>query len=265
MDIATIIGLIGAFATVGFAIAQGGDGGLILFVDPPSILIVLVGSIFVALIKFGIRDFISAVVVAWRAFKSQSENMSDLINLSVELANLARREGVLALEERLESTENKIENRFLRQGIQFLVDNVDPRVIRQTLQKDLMQTLERHELGQKIFKSLGDVAPAMGMIGTLIGLVKMLAAMDDPKSIGPAMAIALLTTLYGAMLANMFALPIADKLTLRSEQERRTKLLLLDTIVAIQLEQHPRILEESLKPYLAPKERDQNPEEVQTS
>ena len=116
-------------------------------------------------------------------------------------------------------------------------------------------TVDRHDIGRKIFKSIGDAAPAMGMIGTLVGLVQMLAAMEDPKAIGPAMAVALLTTLYGAMLANMFALPIADKLSMRSKQEQMTKMLLIDSIIAIQEETHPRILEETLKPYLNAKKR----------
>ena len=122
--------------------------------------------------------------------------------------------------------------------------------------------MERHDVGIKFFKAVGDVGPAMGMIGTLVGLVQMLSNMEDPKSIGPAMAVALLTTLYGAMLANMFALPIADKLGLRNSQERITKMLCIDAVLAIQQEERPRLLEESLKPYLARSKRDGDKEQA---
>lgn len=242
-DLATLIGLLGAFGVVGFAISQG-DGGIALFVNPPSMLIVLGGSIFVALMKFGLGQFLGAIKVAFQAFFFKSADTNQLIELSVRLSNKARREGVLALED------ETIPNPFLKKGIEYLVDNVDGKVIKSTLTKEMFQAVDRHEVGIKIFKAIGDVGPAMGMIGTLVGLVQMLANMEDPKTIGPAMAVALLTTLYGAMLANMFALPIADKLTLRNNEERVTKMLLIDAVISIQTEQHPRILEEALKPYL---------------
>lgn len=242
-DLATLIGLLGAFGIVGFAISQG-EGGIALFINAPSMLIVIGGSTFVALMKFGLGQFLGAIKVAFQAFFFKSDDTNQLIELSINLANKARREGILALEE------ENVNNPFLKKGIEYLVDNVDGQVIKATLTKEMFQAMDRHDGGIKIFRAIGDVGPAMGMIGTLVGLVQMLAAMEDPKTIGPAMAIALLTTLYGAMLANMFALPIADKLTLRNNEERITKMLLIDTIISIQTEQHPRILEESLKPYL---------------
>ena len=131
----------------------------------------------------------------------------------------------------------------------------DAEVVRNLLRKDLHQTLQRHEGGAKIFTAMGDVGPAMGMIGTLVGLVVMLGNMDDPKSIGPAMAIALLTTLYGAMFANMFALPIADKLSLRREEEGRVKSMIIDALMAIQSGQNPRVIDSMLKMYLPESKR----------
>jgi chemotaxis protein MotA len=139
--------------------------------------------------------------------------------------------------------------------LQFVMDGIDQNILRMTLMKELGQTIERHEVGQRIFKSIGEVAPAMGMIGTLIGLVQMMSSLSDPTQIGPAMALTLLTTLYGAVIANVVALPLADKLLLRSQQERTAKLLLCDGIIAIQSGMHPRLIEDFLKTYLSETER----------
>lgn len=156
--------------------------------------------------------------------------------------------------------QQEIDNQFLFKGIQLCVDGHPPELVRRMLSKDISLTIQRHERGQKIFKALGAVAPAMGMIGTLIGLVQMLANMDDPKSIGPAMAVALLTTLYGAIIANAFALPIADKLLLRSEEEKNNRTLILETISGIQEGMNPRVLEEMLKTFLPESERESEEE-----
>lgn len=141
-------------------------------------------------------------------------------------------------------------NNFLKRGIGLLIDGHDADVVRSLLSKDKAQTLERHKTGARVWEALGDVAPAMGMIGTLIGLVAMLSNMDDPKSIGPAMAVALLTTLYGAMLANMVAIPFADKLKLRMTEENLIKSMSIDAVMAIQAGQNPRVIEMMLRNYL---------------
>jgi chemotaxis protein MotA len=185
-----------------------------------------------------------------KAFMYKPEDPQSLIREGVELANIARKEGVLGLEGR------EISNPFLERGIQLCVDGHEPEFVRQMLNKDVNLTIERHERGQAIFRAIGDVAPAMGMIGTLIGLVQMLSNMDDPKAIGPAMAVALLTTLYGAVIANALAIPIADKLALRSNEERLNKALILEAINAIQEGINPRVMEELLKTYLPVGERD---------
>ncbi len=140
--------------------------------------------------------------------------------------------------------------------MQLLVDGHDVEMVRTLLSKELRQTIERHEWGAKIFKALGDVGPAMGMIGTLVGLVAMLGNMDDPKKIGPAMGVALLTTLYGAVLANMIALPIADKLALRRVEEGRVKSMIIDALLAIQAGQNPRVVRSMLMTYLPDSKRD---------
>jgi len=248
VDLATLLGLLIAFGFIIGAIATGGS--MILFVNIPSILIVLGGSIAVVLMQFTVGQFFGAFRVAMKAFFHKSENPNELIQQAVSLANIARKEGMMALESQ------EIENPFLNKGIQLCVDGHPPDLVRNMLSKDINLTIQRHEIGQKIFKAFGDIAPAMGMIGTIIGLVQMLANMDDPKSIGPAMAVALLTTLYGAVIANAFALPIADKLALRSDEEKMSRTLILETISGIQEGMNPRVLEELLKTFLPEGQRE---------
>ncbi|WP_455233915.1 flagellar motor protein PomA [Thiogranum longum] len=249
MDLATLVGLLGAFGIIIAAIVVGGSA--IIFLNVPSLLIVGGGTIFAVLMKFPLGHFLKAFSVAMKAFFNKPEDPVKLIEEGVELANIARKEGVLGLEGQ------DIENEFLKRGIQLCVDGHEPDFVRSMLGKDINMTIERHERGQAIFKAIGDVAPAMGMIGTLIGLVQMLSAMDDPKAIGPAMAVALLTTLYGAIIANAFALPIADKLAHRSQEERLNKALILETIGSIQEGLNPRVMEELLKTYLPASKRDE--------
>lgn len=249
MDLATLVGLLGAFGIIFTAMVLGGS--VLLFVNLPSLLIVLVGTLFAVLVKFPMKHFLGAMKIAMKAFFNRADNPAQLIEEGVQLANVARKEGVLGLEGQ------DIQNEFLKRGIQLCVDGHEPDFVRTMLSKDINLTIERHERGQAIFKAIGDTAPAMGMIGTLIGLVQMLSAMDDPKAIGPAMAVALLTTLYGAILATAFALPIADKLALRSKDERLNKALILETISSIQEGLNPRVMEELLKTYLPESKREQ--------
>ncbi|NOX08939.1 MAG: flagellar motor protein PomA [Gammaproteobacteria bacterium] len=247
MDLATLIGLVGAFGIIVGAIFVGGS--VLLFINPASVLIVVGGTILVTLIKFPLPHFLSAFKVAMNAFLHKPVDSAKLIEEGLMLANVARKEGILSLERQ------EVDNPFLSKGIQLCVDGHDSSLVRGLLNKDINLTIERHELGQAIFKAMGDVAPAMGMIGTLIGLVQMLSNMDDPKQIGPAMAVALLTTLYGAIIATVFALPVADKLAHRSGEERKNKAIVLDIINGIQDGVSPRVIEEMLKNYLPGKQR----------
>lgn len=247
MDLATLLGLIITFGFIVGAILAGGS--ILLFVNVPSLLIVIGGSVSVVLMQFTLGQFFGAFKVAMKAFFHKSVDAAELIEQAGVLANVARKEGMMALESQ------EIDNPFLNKGIQLCVDGHPPDLVRKMLSKDISLTIQRHELGQKIFKALGDIAPAMGMIGTLIGLVQMLANMDDPKSIGPAMAVALLTTLYGAIIANAFALPLADKLELRSQEEKTNRTLILETISGIQEGMNPRVLEELLKAFLPEAQR----------
>ena len=242
MDFATLLGLVSAIGIVVAAIVFGGSGGL--FVNVPSILIVVGGTFGAVMMKFSLRQFAGAFSVAMRAFISKLDKPGDLIEQTVEMANEARKGGLLALEGR------ETNNDFLKKGIQMMVDGYEPDVVKHTLMNELNVTVERHDVGRGIFKAIGDSAPAMGMIGTLIGLVQMLANMSDPSAIGPAMAVALLTTLYGALIANIFAIPIAEKLALRSNEERMIKSMIIDSLLGIQEGRNPRVIEAILRTYL---------------
>ena len=247
MDIATILGMTGAWALVIVTIFMGGSG--YMFVNVSGLMIVVAGSLLVVMMKFGIGQFFAAFKTAGKAFANKLEQPEELITEIVELADAARKGGLLSLEGK------QVGNEFLQGGIQLLVDGHDPEIVKTLLTKDMRQTVARHDWAQKVWKGIGDVGPAMGMIGTLIGLVGMLASMDDPQSIGPSMAVALLTTLYGAMLANMLALPICDKLNLRSAEEQKIKSLVIDALLGIQAGQNPRVIDTMLRTYLPVSQR----------
>jgi len=248
VDLATLIGLAGATLLIASAVILGVSPAV--FINPASLLIVVGGTMFVVLAKFSVSQFLGAFKAAARAFKFKLPETQASIEELVDIANVARKEGVLGLEGR------EISSPFLSQGIQMLVDGQDSKTIKELLNKERLMTLDHNRSGAKVFTAMADVAPAMGMIGTLIGLVQMLSNMEDPKSIGPAMAVALLTTLYGAMIATMIATPIADKLSLRMTEEARMQSLYIDALVAIQEGTNPRIIEQMLSSYLPPKERE---------
>jgi len=247
MDLATIIGLIGCWVIIIYAMVLGGDPAM--FINVPSLLIVVGGAIFAVLMKFELSQFLGAGKVAAKAFSFKLPKPDTMIDEIVELAGDARKNGLLALEGK------EVSYDFLGKGIQLLVDGHDPDVVKSLLGKDMRLAADRHNVGKQIFLQMGDVGPAMGMIGTLIGLVAMLANMDDPKSIGPAMAVALLTTLYGAMMANMLCIPIGDKVSLRADEEGRLQAMVLDALLAIQAGQNPRVIESILRTYLPESKR----------
>ena len=247
MDIATLVGLLGGFGIIIGAIATGGD--VMIFVDVPSTLIVVGGTFMVTLMQVSLADFLGSFAIGMKAFLYKVDDPKKLIEEAVALADIARKNGLLALEGQ------EISNEFMKKGIGLCVDGHDPAFVQKMLSTDIDLTIQRHEVGQRMFKNMAVMAPAMGMIGTLIGLVQMLANMSDPAAIGPAMAVALLTTLYGAIIANVFAQPMADKLGRASELERINKALILETISGIQEGMNPRVLEQMLTTYLPPKKR----------
>lgn len=242
MDLATVVGLLVAFGIIMASIFMGGS--VMTFVNIPSLLVVGGGTIGAVLMQFSLGQFLGAVGVAMKGFFNKSQDPQELIDITVDLADTARKGGLLALEEKDTGIP------FYQMGIQMMVDGHEPEVVRKMMVSEMNLTVERHDIGKKIFKSIGDMAPAMGMIGTLIGLVQMLSNMEDPKSIGPAMAVALLTTLYGAMIANIFALPLAEKLGLRSDEERMTKSMIIDGVTGIQEGRNPKVIASMLQTYL---------------
>ena len=247
MDLATLIGLFGAIGIILATIMMGGSAAV--FINTPSLLIVLGGTTLVVMMKFSLKQFLGAGVVAVKAFVHKAPDPLELIAKAVELAQTSRQGGLLSLENA------EVPNEFMKTGINMIVDGHEPDMVRSVLTKDLTLTVQRHMTGKNIFKAIADVGPAMGMIGTLIGLVQMLAKMDDPKQIGPAMAVALLTTLYGAILANVIAMPVADKLGLRSDEERRSKTLIIDALMGILEGQNPKVIESMLQNYLPKSKR----------
>ncbi|HIJ78889.1 MAG: MotA/TolQ/ExbB proton channel family protein [Desulfobulbaceae bacterium] len=247
MDIATIIGLVSGSVILMAAILLGGSAGL--FLNIPSILIVIGGTLATAFIRYSMADVINSVKVALNAFFSKLSVPGEIILEIVNLANIARKNGLIVLEQQ------PINDPFLKKAIMYCVDGHEAEFIEEVLKKEVNLTVERHEVGQGLFKGMGESAPAFGMIGTLVGLVQMLANMSDPASIGPAMAVALLTTLYGAVMANLFFIPLADKLALRSQEEERNRKLIVEGVLGILKGLNPRVMEEFLETFLPPKDR----------
>lgn len=247
MDIATIIGLVGSFGVLIGAILVGGSA--VLFLDIPSIMIVFGGTIATAFIRFSMADVINSIKVALNTFFVKQSVGTEVIAEIVNLANIARKNGLIALEQQ------PINDPFLKKAIMYCVDGHEAEFIEGVLKKEVTLTVERHELGQGVFRGMGDASPAFGMIGTLVGLVQMLANMSDASAIGPAMAVALLTTLYGAVLANVAFIPLADKLALRCSEEERNRKLIIEGVLGILKGLNPRIMEEFLETFLPPKDR----------
>ena len=258
MDIATVIGLLGGTALVVSAIFMGGSA--VMFLNVPGMLIVIGGTFAAAFIKFSMNDVINSFKVGIKAFTVQIDPPEDNIKKMVNFAKVARKEGLIALEkakENMKKAQKKkgAQDEFIGKALDYLATGYDQELIESMMNKEIRFTARRHTIGQNVFKGMGDSAPAFGMIGTLIGLVQMLANMSDPASIGPAMAVALLTTLYGALIANLVCLPLADKLALRSKEEQESRNIILDAVIGISSGMAPIALEESLKVYLKPKDR----------
>jgi len=246
MDIATLVGLLAGAGLVVWGMMSGGS--ISAFIDGPSIAIVLGGATGTALIAFPLKTVLGVAKVVKHAFFAKSQDPRKLIEDLVRFAEVARRDGILALE----NMTDQVDDPFLVRGIQMAVDGTDPEFIEQIMMAELESLQERHATGKAIFETIGKYAPAFGMIGTLIGLVKMLQNMDDPSQIGPGMATALLTTLYGALIANLIVLPIADKLAKRSAEETLLKLIVIRGVMSIQSGDNPRIVEQKLNTYLPP-------------
>lgn len=244
MDIATVLGVVSAFGVVALAIYSG--SGLSLFINPPALLIVVGGTFGATMINYPIRDVIRVIAVAKNTLLTKNISIDDLISRFMGFANKSRREGILALESDIKD----VEDVFLQKGVQLSIDGLEPQDIRDILETEIDFTKSRHQLGAEIFTTMGTFAPALGMIGTIVGLVQMLQSMEDPSTIGPAMAVALLTTFYGSVLANIVCLPLAGKLKTRSKEEALTREMTVQGIISISNGDNPRILEQKLKAFI---------------
>ena len=246
MDLSTIIGLVTTFGLIVIAMLLGGSVGA--FVDVPSLLIVVGGTIGALMINYPMNVVKASGGVAKNAFFAKLHSPKEVIERIVNYASQSRRDGVLALEGALETEPDQ----FLRKGLQLVVDGQDVDAITQILEVEIDHIKKRHEQGSDFWTTAGTFAPALGMIGTLIGLVQMLGTMDDPSKIGPSMAVALLTTFYGALISNVICNPISGKLSTRSSEEQLVKNLALQGILQIATGANPRIVEAQLHSYLSP-------------
>ena len=248
MDIATIIGWLMSIGAVGLLIWQQDQMTMFFGTSTAiiSIVFVLGGTLSGTMMRYSMGHFLSSLGVVARIFGGGSQNPKELIDEIVDMADVARKNGFLELEKR------KISNDFLADGIRQVIDGSKPEVLKQTMLSNMKGIVDRNSASEKVWRSMGDTSPAFGMIGTVIGLVAMMANMDDPKAIGPAMAAALLTTLWGSVLANVFFLPVADKLKFKSNDAKLSLLISIDGVMAIQGGQNPRVIAGVLAAYLDP-------------
>lgn len=249
MDLATLFGIVIGMVLLIVSIMMEGD--ILLFWSFSSILIVFGGTFASIMINFTMNQVLSVFPLLKVAFSKKSHDSIAMIEVLVDFAETSRREGLLALEEKALAADEP----FLQKGIQLVVDGTDAELVRNILEIELVFLEERHRLGQKIFEQMGALAPAYGMIGTLIGLIAMLGALDDPDQIGMGMAVALITTLYGSVASNLIFLPLAGKLSIKSDGEVLLKQVMIEGILSIQAGENPRIVEEKLKSFLSPAER----------
>ena len=244
MDIATLIGLIGGMGVIIGAIVMGGNVGG--FIDIPSVVVVVVGTFAVAFTMFPLNVVIGSLKVGMKTVFYKSPDPQNLIRQIVQLAELARKESLVALEK------VQLEHDFLKKGVLMVADGTEEQLVRSVLETEIQFMKRRHQLGQGVFKGMGMMAPAFGMIGTLIGLVAMLQNLSDPGAIGPAMAVALLTTFYGAVMANVIFLPLSRKLEARSEEDALFMEIMMEGVLSVQRGDHPSIVRDKLLAFLAP-------------
>ena len=232
------------------AISMG--GGIQLFINIPALMIVVGGTLGATMINYPVKDVLGVFKVVKKALFAKKISVTQLIKRFVDFAKKSRKEGILALEGDIKD----VSDEFLRKGVQLAIDGLEPQEIGEILETEIDFVRSRHQLGAEIFTSMGTYSPALGMIGTLIGLVQMLQTMDDASKIGPAMAVALLTTFYGSIMANIVCLPIAGKLRTRSKEEVLTKEMAIQGIASLSNGDNPRILEQKLQAFIPPNQRE---------
>jgi len=251
MDITTVIGTILGFGLVLFSMATG-PGGLAIFLNVPSLAIVFGGTTAVTLMNFPMDQVKQIIKVTLRTFLFKLPTPQEEIERIIEYSNLARKEGLLALEGRLK----EVDDPFFAKGVQLVIDGFPAETVRDIMDLEAEWQKARHADGKRMLDAVGSMAPAFGMIGTLVGLVQMLQNLSDPSKIGGGMATALLTTLYGAMAANMVCIPLAGKLEVRALEEALLRELMTEGVVAIQSGEGPQLIKEKLKSFIAPSVRE---------
>ncbi|HFE65157.1 motility protein A [candidate division KSB1 bacterium 4484_188] len=249
LDIATLLGLFGGILVILLAVMIG--GGLGAFINIPSMLVVIGGTVAAVLVQYPLEDVLGVIGVLRKTLLTKTSELPKLIETIVRFAEEARRDGLLTLEKHAK----EIDDDFIRDGIQLAIDGTEPELLREILSTEVDNLESRHGKGHGILEAFGTYAPAFGMIGTLIGLVIMLQNMKDPSSIGPSMAVALITTFYGAVMANLIFLPLAGKLKERTKEEVHVRELIMEGILSIQSGDNPRLVEQKLKTFLPPKDR----------
>ncbi len=258
-DIATLLGLFGGTLLILLSIMV--SGGLAAFINIPSLFVVVGGTIAAVLVQYPLNDVLGVIGVMRKTLLTKTAEPTRLIETIVQFAEEARREGLLALEKHI----REIDDDFIKDGLQLAIDGTEPELLREILDTEMGNLEDRHGKGHGILQAFGTFAPAFGMIGTLIGLVIMLQNMKDPSTIGPAMAVALITTFYGAVLANLIFLPLAGKLKERTKEEVKVREMIMEGILAIQSGDNPRLVEQKLKTFLPPKLRETNGREDETA
>ena len=245
MDIATLVGFALGIGLIAVALLLGGN--VSGFWDTASMLMVGGGTIAASLVNFPLKQFLSVMKVLPKVLFAKEEDLLAIIKQFIQLAVLVRKDGQLVLENEAKNMSHPL----MQRGLMLVADGVEAEAISGVLNLQLLAVQQRHKVGQELFKAMGRWAPAFGMIGTLVGLVQMLGNLSDPKSIGPSMAVAILTTFYGAVIANVFCLPMAAKLKQRSEQEVLVTLVISEGLKGLQIGLNPRMMEEKLKGFLA--------------
>lgn len=251
MDLSTIVGLALGTGLVIYGML-GGGAGLMIFVDIPSFAMVVGGSLAAMMVSNPLSRITSITKIANKVLKLPTIEIDQIITTMVQFSEKARREGLLALEDDMEA----IEDEFMKKGMQLVVDGTDPEIIKDMLFNELSQQQERHQAGIKFFGDWASLAPGFGMIGTLCGLVAMLAKLDDASSVGAGMAIALITTLYGSVFANLVLTPYKNKLEDRDKDETIVQEIIIEGILSIQAGDNPKILETKLLAFLPPQQRE---------
>lgn len=253
MDLATLIGLVAGVFIIIFGIASGDLGFAALgnFYDFPSIIITIGGTITCLITSYTLKDFINNMKSISVAFKDPKLDPGEIIRKIIELSNVARKEGLLALEE----VAGNLDDEFMKKGILLIVDGTEPDLVRGILETELTCIDDRHRSVIGFWETMASMGPAWGMIGTLIGLVNMLKFLDDAAAIGPNMAVALITTFYGSVIANWLATPTANKMKLISSTEYQMKEVMIEGLLSIQAGENPRVIEEKLKSFLSPTAR----------